>query len=190
MTLDGKSAPREPIAIVGSGCRFPGHANTPSKLWEVLEHPKDLLRKIPLERFSIDAFYHEDGAHHGRTNAASCYLLEEDVKAFDASFFGIQPHEAQAMDPQQRLLLETVYEALSNAGLRMEDLRGSPTAVYVGQMMSDYKDIVNHNPDAIPTHAATGTAVSITSNRISYFFDWTGPSVRLCRRPVTPSRSR
>ena len=170
---------KEPIAVIGTGCRFPGGANDPSKLWSVLRHPQDLLRKIPNDRFSIDAFYHPDGTYHGRTNAPYSYLLNENIRAFDPTFFNIQPHEAQVIDPQQRLLLETVYEALSDAGLRMDDYRGSKTAVYIGQMMNDFKDIVNHNLDGIPTHAATGTASSISSNRVSYFFDWTGPSVGL-----------
>lgn len=168
---------KEPIAIIGTACRFPGGVDNLSKLWSVLEHPTDLLRKIPDERFNVDAFYHPDASHHGRTNAPYCYMLDENIKAFDPAFFHIQPAEAQVIDPQQRLLLETVYEALSDAGLRMEDYRGSATAVYIGQMMNDYKDIVNYNVDGIPTHAATGTATSITSNRVSYFFDWTGPSV-------------
>jgi acyl transferase domain-containing protein len=167
----------EPIAVIGSGCRFPGGADSPSKLWELLKQPRDLLSKVPKDRFNADAFYHPDGSFHGKTNSPYGYLLDENIRAFDASFFSIQPSEAEVTDPQHRLLLETVYEALTSAGLRVEDLQGSPTAVYVGLMMNDYKDIVNHDIDGIPTYAATGTAASILSNRISYFFDWHGPSV-------------
>ncbi|KAF6837163.1 beta-ketoacyl synthase domain-containing protein [Colletotrichum plurivorum] len=170
-------SPREPIAVIGTGCRFPGGANTPSKLWEVLSKPRDLLRKVPMDRFNVDSVYHPDGSFHGRTNAASAYFLDEDVRAFDANFFNMQHAEAEVTDPQHRLLLETVYEALSTAGLRVEDLRGSETAVYCGQMMSDYRDLVNFDLDGLPTYAATGTAASILSNRVSYFFDWHGPSV-------------
>jgi len=167
----------EPIAVIGSGCRFPGGADSPSKLWELLKQPRDLLSKVPNDRFNVDSFYHPDGSFHGRTNAPYCYLLDENIRSFDANFFNIQTHEAEVTDPQHRLLLETVYEALCSAGLRVEDLQGSPTAVYVGMMMNDYKDIVNHDIDGIPTYAATGTAASILSNRVSYFFDWHGPSV-------------
>ncbi len=171
MPPDVNPGPKEVIAVIGTGCRFPGGADSPSKLWEVLEHPRDLLTKVPNERFNIDAFYHSDGSFHGRTNAPYCYLLDENIRAFDATFFNIQPHEAEVIDPQHRLLLETVYEALSTAGLRLEDLQGSSTAVYAGQMMNDYKDIVNYDLDGIPTYAATGTAASILSDRVSYFFD-------------------
>lgn len=56
---------REPIAIVGSSCRFPGGANSPSKLWGLLKNPRDLLREIPPSRFDIKAFYDQDSQHHG-----------------------------------------------------------------------------------------------------------------------------
>ncbi|KAI8627214.1 beta-ketoacyl synthase domain-containing protein [Xylariaceae sp. FL1651] len=179
MVSDTSSGPKEAIAVIGTGCRFPGGADSPSKLWEILKNPRDLMTKIPNERFNVDAFYHKDGSFHGRTNAPYSYLLDENIRAFDANFFSIQPHEAEVIDPQHRLLLETTYEALSTAGLRLEDLQGSSTAVYVGQMMNDYKDIVNYDLDGIPTYAATGTAASILSNRISYFFDWHGPSMTI-----------
>lgn len=172
----GKYA-NEPIVIVGSGCRFPGGANTPSKLWDLLRQPRDVQSKIPKDRFDVDTFFHADGKHHGRTNAPYAYMLEEDVRAFDASFFNIQAGEAESMDPQQRLLLETVYEAISDSGMRIQDLQGSSTAVYVGMMTHDYETISTRDLESIPTYSATGVAVSIASNRVSYFFDWHGPSV-------------
>ncbi|KAJ4181992.1 hypothetical protein NW755_010680 [Fusarium falciforme] len=167
----------EPIAIIGSGCRFPGGASSPSKLWELLKSPRDLVKKVPKDRFNIDAFYHPDGSHHGRTNAQYAYFLDEDPYTFDPSFFSIPPSEVDTIDPQQRLLLETVYEGISSAGLKMEDLRGSPTAVYVGMMQRDFLDIQNYDIDAMSIYAATGTASSILSNRVSYVFDWHGPSM-------------
>lgn len=78
---------------------------------------------------------------------------------------------------QQRLLLETVYEAVSKAGMRMQDLQGLSTAVYVGMMTHDYETTSTRDLESIPTYSATGMVVSIASNRISYFFDWHGPSV-------------
>lgn len=128
------SSPLEPIAIVGSGCRFPGGASSPSSLWELLENPRDLRQEIYAERFSTEGFYHHDGARHGTTNVRHSYLLDEDVRVFDAAFFNISPNEAEAIDPQQRLLLETVYEALEAGGHPLEGLRGSDTSVYVGTM--------------------------------------------------------
>lgn len=80
------------------------------------------------------------------------------------------------MDPQQRMLLEVVYEAIESANLSMENLRGTPTAVYVGLMCDDYSGLIFSDMESVPTYGATGAARSILSNRVSYFFDWTGPS--------------
>ncbi|POS79314.1 polyketide synthase/peptide synthetase [Diaporthe helianthi] len=170
---------QEPIAIVGSACRFPGGASNPSKLWDLLREPRDVLRKIPEDRFNPEAFYHADGAHHGTSNVTESYLLEEDPRVFDAGFFNIKPVEAHATDPQHRILLETVYEALESAGLPIENVAGSQTAVFVGQMWSDYNDHLQRDMDSLPTYAGVGTARSILSNRISHFFDWHGPSATI-----------
>jgi acyl transferase domain-containing protein len=170
---------KEPIVIIGSACRFPGDVDNPSKLWELLLEPKDLQSVVPEERFNIDAFYHLDGSYPGRTNARHAYFLKGNLRAFDAPFFNIQPVEAESMDPQQRLLLETTYEAVTSAGLRLQDLRGSDTAVYVGIMTHDFEVTKYHDLQHIGTYLVTGAASSIMSNRLSYFFDWRGPSVRL-----------
>ncbi|KAK7981308.1 hypothetical protein PG988_003546 [Apiospora saccharicola] len=169
----------EPIAIVGSGCRFPGGSSSPSKLWKLLEKPRDVVNEIPPERFDTTGFYHQDGTHHGSTNVRHSYLIQEDLKVFDAAFFNISPNEADSMDPQQRLLLETVYEALEAGGHTMEALRGSNTAVYVGTMGVDYNDTLLRDLSTIPTYFATGTNRAIISNRVSYFFDWHGPSMTI-----------
>jgi acyl transferase domain-containing protein len=171
--------PLEPIAVIGSGCRFPGGASSPSKLWDLLKDPKDLVRKVPKDRFDIDSFYHPDGTHHGRTNARYAYLLDQDPYAFDASFFSLPVNEVNTIDPQHRLMLETVYEGLNSAGLKMEDLRGSSTAVYVGMMHRDFLDNQNYDLDAMSQYAATGTSAAMLSNRVSYFFDWHGPSMTI-----------
>ncbi|TEA12870.1 Lovastatin nonaketide synthase mokA [Colletotrichum sidae] len=170
-------SPEEPIVVVGSSCRFPGGVDRPSKLWELLREPKDLRTEVPKDRFNIDAFYHRDGAHHGRTNARHGYFLKDSPRAFDASFFNIQAGEAESMDPQQRLLLETTYDAVSAAGYGLHDLRGSDTAVYVGLMTHDFELVKVNDMNHCPTYFATGAATSIASNRLSYFFDWHGPSM-------------
>ncbi|KAJ5823786.1 Acyl transferase/acyl hydrolase/lysophospholipase [Penicillium robsamsonii] len=169
----------EPIAIVGSACRFPGDATTPSRLWDLLKAPRDVLSEIPESRFSTKAFYHPDGLHHGTTNVRHSYLLSDDHRLFDAQFFGTKPVEANSIDPQQRLLLETVYEGLETSGIPMEKLQGSNTAVYVGLMTNDYADMLGRDVQNFPTYFASGTARSILSNRVSYFFDWRGPSMTI-----------
>lgn len=169
----------EPIAVIGTGCRFPGHANTPSRLWDLLKEPYDLVQKIPEDRFSAEGFHNENSSYHGNSNVRHSYFLDENVRQFDAQFFGIKPVEANAIDPQQRLLLETVYEALEAAGLKVSSLKGSDTAVYVGIMCGDYEAMLLRDLSTVPTYHATGIARSIVSNRISYFFDWKGPSMTI-----------
>ncbi|KAI6355345.1 copper-binding transcription factor [Pyricularia grisea] len=167
----------EPIAIIGSGCRFPGGSTTPSKLWELLKDPKDIVSEIKPDRFDVDKYFHPDHKHHGTSNVRHSYFLDENFKLFDAKFFGIRPQEAMAMDPQQRFLLETVYESLEAAGITIGGLKGSQTGVFVGNMGVDYSELLSQDIDAFPTYFAPGTARSILSNRISYFFDLHGPSV-------------
>ncbi|CAK1360631.1 unnamed protein product [Cercospora beticola] len=173
------STPPEPIAVVGVGCRFPGGCNTPSKLWDLVCEQRDIQSKIPTERYNSDAFHHEDGSKPGCTNVSHGYFLDEDIRAFDAAFFRMNPAEIEAVDPQQRMLLETVYEALEFAGITMDQLRGTDTAVYVGCMTSDYTEMLLRDPLDFPKYMAPGTARSILSNRISYFYDWHGPSMSI-----------
>ncbi|KAM7196179.1 hypothetical protein V8F33_006291 [Rhypophila sp. PSN 637] len=155
----------EPIAVIGTGCRFPGDANTLSKFWDLLRQPRDVLRSVA-ERFNPEGWHHENGKYHGHSNVRSSYLLEGDQHhRFDAQFFGINAVEAQTLDPQVRLLLETVYEALESAGLTIEGLRGSDTAVYTGMI--------------IGTYHISGVSAAMMSNRLSYFFDWHGPSITI-----------
>ncbi|KAI3061119.1 hypothetical protein CBS147353_10053 [Aspergillus niger] len=168
---------REPIAIIGSASRFPGNATNPRKLWDLLIHPRNVGRVIPGDRFSVEGFWNADGSHHGTSNVTQSYFIEDDTRHFDANFFNINPREAAAIDPQHRLLLEVTYEALESAGLSIDILRGTTTGVYVGLMCADYLDVQLRDPEAIAQYHATGTARSILSNRVSYFYDWKGPSV-------------
>ncbi|KAH0404234.1 polyketide synthase, partial [Aureobasidium melanogenum] len=167
----------EPIAIIGSSCRFAGPATSPSKLWDLLKEPRDVLSKI--DRFDADHFYHPDGHHHGTSNVRHAYMLEQDAKAFDASFFSIQAGEAESIDPQQRLMLETIYEGLESAGLTLDGLQGSDTAMFSAVMCEDASGIAFHDNESIPKYAATGTARSMLANRMSYFFNWNGPSMTI-----------
>ncbi|WEW55385.1 Nonribosomal peptide synthetase 14 [Emydomyces testavorans] len=171
-------SPKEPIAIIGIGCRFPGDSTSPSKLWDLLYSPRDLTREVPSEsRFNAKGFYNVDGEHHGASNASNAYFIEEDPRYFDAGFFSIAPREAESIDPQQRLLLETVYEAMENAGLTLNGMRGSATSAYMGAMSADYTDTQLRDIENVSKYMITGTSRALLSNRLSYFFDWKGPSI-------------
>lgn len=87
VTFKDNCSIHEPIAIIGQGCRFPGEANSPAKLWQLFNQPRDLLTTIPDSRFSPRSFYHQDDLHHGTSNVTESYILSEDHRLFDAQFF-------------------------------------------------------------------------------------------------------
>ncbi|KAL2198349.1 BcPKS5, polyketide synthase [Corynascus similis CBS 632.67] len=173
------AAEQEPIAVIGMSCRFPGGSDSPSKLWELLKSPRDIAKPVPDDRFSSEGFFHPNGSHHGATDCREAYFLDEDVTRFDNAFFNVQPGEAEALDPQQRFLMETIYDSLCSAGQTIEGLRGSRAAVYVGLMCDDWSQMNSRDWDVVPTYAATGTSRAVVSNRVSYFFDWHGPSMTI-----------
>lgn len=119
------------IAIIGMSCRVAG-AESPSELWDLLATSKDVQKEIA--RFNSAGYYKATGAaRKGLTNVRQAYLLDGGIDRFDNSFFAVPATEAIAMDPQQRLLLEVSYEAVENAGISLEDFRGTDTAVYAGK---------------------------------------------------------
>src|SRR5262245_54459675 len=120
----------EPIAILGTACRFPGGADTPEAFWDLLVSGRDAVTEIPPTRWNIDAFYDADPEAPGRISTRWGGFLE-DVDRFDAAFFGISPREATAMDPQQRILLEVVWDALERAGQPAPRLRGTDAGVFI-----------------------------------------------------------
>jgi acyl transferase domain-containing protein len=168
-----------PIAIVGMSCRLPGGATDPEKLWTMISESQSAWSDVPSDRFNWKSFYHPDSEANGAHNHRGGHFLEEDIAAFDATFFGIPPQEAQAMDPQQRILLETTYEALENAGITLDSIRGSNTAVYVAMFSRDYDRNIFKDASDIPKYHLTGVGEAIVSNRLSYIFDLKGPSMTL-----------
>ncbi|KAF4830071.1 Hybrid PKS-NRPS synthetase lepA [Colletotrichum tropicale] len=169
----------EPIAIIGLAHRFPGGANTPAKLWEVLNSRQDLSREPDPDRLNLQKFHNTNGEHHGSSNVTKSYFLDEDPRLFDTTFFNVSPLEAEAMDPQQRLLLETVYEATESAGTPIERFQGSRCSVFVGVMTGDYETIQYRDTEDLSHYTASGTSRAILANRISYFFDLSGSSICL-----------
>lgn len=171
----GSSA--DPVAIIGIGCRFPG-AKDPASFWQLLRTGTDAITEVPADRWQKQAFYHPDPAAPGKSVSSWGGFLEN-IDQFDPFFFGISPMEAEFMDPQQRLLLELAYEALDDAGLEQSTLRGTRTGVFIGISINEYSQLQFGNPSLITSHSGTGSALSIAANRISYFFDFHGPSMAI-----------
>ncbi|AMP07573.1 type I polyketide synthase [Collimonas pratensis] len=171
----------EPIAIIGIGCRFPGGVCNPAEYWELLKNGKDGIVDIPSDRWNADEFYDPNPATPGKMYVRAGGFITQKIKEFDASFFGISPREAGFIDPQQRLLMEVAWEALEDAGLQPDQLAGSDTGVYIGGFMLDnlLTQFSPLNRDQIGPHSAVGSTLTILSNRLSYIFDFRGPSLTL-----------
>jgi acyl transferase domain-containing protein len=169
---------REPIAVIGMGCRFPG-ADGPEEFWRLLRDGVDAISEVPPDRWNADAFYHPRGDRPGRATTRWGGFVGHPVEEFDALFFGMSPREAAHLDPMQRWLLEVTWEALEDAGLVPERLAGSPTGVYMGVFTEDTKlfQLGEANRELIGPHTGTGTAMTMAGNRLSYWFDLRGPSM-------------
>jgi myxalamid-type polyketide synthase MxaE and MxaD len=172
-----RGANDQPIAIIGVGCRFPG-AGDPATFWQLLRNGVDAISEVPADRFDQQAFYDADPAIPGKMNTRWGGFLGQ-VDRFDADFFGISPREASRMDPQQRLLLEVTWEALQDAGQVPERLAGAAVGVFIGIATNDYGRLQWNDLARIDAYAGTGNALSIAANRISYLFDFRGPSLAL-----------
>lgn len=170
-------ASKEPIAIIGIGCRYPGKANDPDSLWQMLMNRTDAVTEIPQDRWNIDKYYHSDMAALGKSYAKWGGFIEQ-IDRFDPECFSISPREADLMDPQQRLLLEVAWQALEDSGHQVEKLSGSNTGVFIGLSTNDYAQIQTdlNDPQRVDPHSATGSAFSIAANRISYCLNFHGPS--------------
>lgn len=167
---------REPIAVVGIGCRFPGQANNPESYWDLLKSGRDAITEIPWSRWSVDEWYSEDGSTPGKANTRWGGFIDKPFD-FDAGFFQLTPREASAIDPQQRVLLEVTWEALADAGLPIPSLARRPVGVYVGIYNDDYRLETMSAPEAINSYSGTGTIGALAANRISYLLDARGPSL-------------
>ncbi|XP_047424438.1 highly reducing polyketide synthase frbB [Mugil cephalus] len=165
---------KDEIAVIGIGCNFPGGEGLDS-FWRVLLEGKNCVVDIPAERFDTAVWFDAEGSKPGKTHTNKAALIEG-FNEFDYKFFGITEVESDFMDPQQKLLLQCTYKALEDAGIAMESISGSRTGVYIGLMNRDYEMLRNNCPSAITHYNGTGTAMSVAANRISFFFNLTGPS--------------
>jgi polyketide synthase 12/myxalamid-type polyketide synthase MxaB len=170
---------REPIAVIGLGCRVPG-GDDPAGFWRLMQDGVDAITPVPAERWDHTAYYDPDPAAPGRIATHSGGFLRT-IDTFDAALFGIAPREAEGMDPQQRLLLEVTWEALENAGHAPDRLQETAAGVYVGVCSSDYAylQLKSGDPLLLDAHFTSGIAHSVVSGRLSYLLGLRGPSVTI-----------
>ncbi|MFF9520718.1 SDR family NAD(P)-dependent oxidoreductase [Streptomyces achromogenes] len=170
---------REPIAIVGMGCRFPGGVTTPEEFWRLVHDGTDAIGDFPDDRgWDLDALYDPDPDATGKSYVTRGGFLA-DAAGFEPDFFGISPREALAMDPQQRLLLEVSWEALERARIAPDAVHGARVGVFAGTNGQDYKDLLARMPDDSEAALGTGVLAAVISGRISYTLGLEGPAVTI-----------
>nr|WP_062990513.1 type I polyketide synthase [Nocardia anaemiae] len=170
---------REPVAIVGVGCRFPGGVESRAALWELVAEGRDVIGEFPRDRgWDVDGLFDPDPEVRGKSYTRAGGFLY-DAGDFDAGFFGIGPREALAMDPQQRLLLEVAWEALEDARIDPISLRGSDTGVFAGVMYHDYvfAAATSDRSAELEGYLSAGGGGSVVSGRIAYSLGLVGPAI-------------
>ncbi|WP_406813626.1 polyketide synthase Pks13 [Mycobacterium sp. M23085] len=170
-------AERVDIAIVGLSTRLPGDMNSPDDTWAALMEGRDAITDLPEGRWSEFLEEPRIAQRVGTARTRGGYL--KDIKGFDSEFFAVAKTEADNIDPQQRMALELTWEALEHARIPASSLRGEAVGVYVGFSNNDYQFLAVSDPTVAHPYAITGTASSIIANRVSYFYDFRGPSVAL-----------
>ena len=165
------------IAIVGLASRFPGSGHTPDEMWRLLIEGRDAVTDLPDGRWAEFAADPQIAAAIEKANTKGGYL--DDVKGFDAEFFAMSPLEVKNVDPQQRLALELAWEALEHAHIPANELKGQQVGVFIGTSANDYQLLAVSDPVQAHPYAITGTSTSVVANRVSYYFDFRGPSIAL-----------
>ena len=170
----------EPIAIVGMACRFPG-ANDIEAFWRVLEAGVSAVTEgVPGSGVGrAGQLFSDAKVARGCRYAGFLDRLDE----FDASFFRISPVEAQRLDPQQRMMLETSWQALEDAGIDPDRLKGSRTGVYAGISNYDYRALVldagQPTEPAASLYSVTGTSFNTAIGRVAFALGLNGPAMAL-----------
>lgn len=170
---------REPIAVVGIGCRFPGDISSVKEFWETLRNGLNVVSDVPSDRFKSESFYDPDPQKYGTMRNHKGGFV--DAKAFDAEFFGIYPTEASRIDPQQRLALEASVHAVDDSGTTLGQISGSQTGVFFGTFIPDHLCVqsATEQRDNISPHVALGSSSCAVANRLSHRLNLHGPSLTL-----------
>ena len=165
------------IAVIGVACRFPG-AENPEAFWRLLRDGVDAISEVPADRWDINSLYDPNPAAAGKMNSRWGGFIKN-IDQFDAQFFGIPTREANQMDPQHRIVLEVALEAIEDAGIAVEQLAGTRTGVFTGIFMDDYRRLAMKSRDQIDAYVASGSTFCAAANRVSYIYDFRGPSLAL-----------
>jgi iturin family lipopeptide synthetase A len=172
--ISPKGVSNTDIAVIGISCRFPG-ANNYQQFWQNIEQGINSITEIPSERWEVEKFYAANPQERKSISKWGGFI--EDIDKFDAQFFGISSREAKRMDPQQRLMLELSWSCIEDAGYAPSQLSGGSVGVFIGVCNYDYDILQNGYQRETDGHTGTGTWTCMIPNRISYFFNFHGPSI-------------
>ncbi len=164
------------VAVIGMSGIFPGAADVAS-FWHNLLEGRDCISEVPAERWDWRDWWGDPQREPGRTNVKWGGFIGERLAEFDAAFFGISAPEARMIDPQQRLLLTEAWRVMEDAGYAPSRLAGSRTGVFLGTADTGYSRLVAASGSGVEGYSMTGLAPSLGPNRISYYYDFHGPSV-------------
>lgn len=170
------SMEQDDIAIVGVNGRYPMARNL-EEFWENLKASRDCITEIPPERWNHEEFYDPERGKKGKSISKWGGFID-DVDKFDPLFFNISPMEAEFMDPQERLFLETVWHAFEDAGYTRKRLSGVSVGVFVGIMYGHYQ-LYGAEESLKGNVIALSSSYASIANRISYYFNFHGPSIGL-----------
>jgi len=159
------------VAIVGLGGRYP-QADDLQQFWDNLKNGRDCITEVPRERWDNARFFHAERNQAGKTYSKWGGFMDG-VDRFDPLFFNISPREAQLIDPQERLFLETVWETIEDAGYSKDSIARHRVGVFVGAMWGQYELFGVTAPES----GMPSSSFASIANRISYFFDFHGPSM-------------
>ena len=175
ITRQKKVEATEPIAIIGYACDFPGAPNIQA-FWDVLVEGSSTITDVPKDRWNADDYFRSESGTPGYINNKRGGFIAG-VDTFDAAFFGITPSEAEVMDPQQRLLLELAWHSFESAQIPPNSMAGTDCGVFVGISTHDYSEAQFNNRFELNPYTGTSNSSAIAANRISYWFDFNGPSI-------------
>ncbi|MBC8946315.1 MULTISPECIES: SDR family NAD(P)-dependent oxidoreductase [Xenorhabdus] len=162
------------LAIIGIHCRMP-QADDLNAFWQNILAGKECIEPIPASRWDWRRYY---DIPNGAPNTTYAYEggFIRGFDQFDAEFFRLTPREVDVMDPRHRLVLQGVWHTLEDAGYRPKDLRGENIGVFIGASGDEYANLLIQAGHQVDSYTLTGTGRAFLSNRISYWFDWHGPS--------------
>ena len=171
---DENAVSADAIAIIGMSGRFPGSENV-EEFWRNLKENKDLIQEVPKNRWDWENYFGDPLKSPNKTHAKWGGFMDN-VDEFDSLFFNISPAEAELMDPQHRIAVESVYHAFEDAAIDISALSGSNTGVFIGVFSSDYSTLTRKGNSLYEAQRITGISQALLTNRISYLFNFHGPS--------------